>query len=142
MKTFDWEPTTAAQSTVLKSTVVFVLIAVPVNASAPIACVALASLAATSLPQPLNALAPRLARSGAPLMSMCMSSLMPSNAEASMVVSDEAAVKSTPTTLVHSMKAPDAIVMTENSITIASLVPQHCELLVEYLHVVLLVYVY
>ena len=126
----------------MKSTVASVLSAVPVNAATPIEVVALVSLAAASLPQPLNALAPRVARSGAPLMSTCASSLMPSNAEASMVVSDVAAVKSTPTTLVHSLKAPDAIVMTENSITIASLVPQHCELLVAYVHVVLLVYMY
>ena len=135
-------PVAAAQSTVLKATVANVVSAVPMNAEAPIEVVELASLAIPSLPQPLNALAPRVARSGAPLMSMCVSSLSPSNAEAPMVVSELAAVKSMPRTLVHCLKAPGAMVMTKESITIASLVPQHCELLVEYLHVVLLVYVY
>jgi len=133
-------PVTSEQITVLKSTVAAVSSAVPVKASAPIVVVALASLAVTSLPQPLNALAPRVVRSGASLMSTWASSLIPSNAEAPMVVSEVAAAKLMKATLAQFLKAPGAIVVTVASMMMTTFVPQHCALpFVAYAHVVALV---
>jgi hypothetical protein len=129
----------AAQLAELKSTVAYVRSSVPVNASAPLVAVALASFANASLLHHLNALAPTSVSSIAPLISTAVSSDIPSNADAPMLVNAVAEMNVTPTTLVHILNAPAAIAVTVASIAMYKLAPQHCVLPVEYVHVVVLV---